>query len=364
MRKILLFFFLTFYGVLFAQTSDCNKLGAWLWYIDITGFSTHSQIADTLVSIGVKRVYVKVSDGQPNTSIWPELQDTSLVNAYKARGLEVWGWSYNYPGNAEAQSQALYLAAKTGYQGFVVDVETEFDGLSTPLSSLFAAFADKKQQAIAAGYADTHFQLYCTTWGNPADHNFQIGLIDPYIDGYMPQTYVEIWGASYVQNLAYWIQVGNEEYISLGATKPIHHIAALESGGMTPAQIDLFIQNSGPETSLWRIPGGQVPNTLWQTWNAIDWNADFCASSSTDVDPALFHLDCMPNPTNGKVQVGTKGESGILSIWDVNFRKMEPDMFVTIGENLQLDLAEYPPGMYILHFTTGKNVWVGKILKQ
>ena len=110
MKKILLSLLFVLPWVLSAQSPDCNKLGAWLWYIEITEFSTHTQIADTLASLGVKRIYVKVADGQPNPAIWPELNDSSLVNAYRSRGLEVWAWSYNYPGNSSAQAQALYLA--------------------------------------------------------------------------------------------------------------------------------------------------------------------------------------------------------------------------------------------------------------
>ena len=49
-----------------AQNDACNKLGTWLWYIEITGFDTHEELADSLVALGVKRVFVKVADGQPN----------------------------------------------------------------------------------------------------------------------------------------------------------------------------------------------------------------------------------------------------------------------------------------------------------
>lgn len=71
------------------DTDDCNHLGAWLWFIEITGFDTHAEIADSLSNMGVKRIYVKVADGGINPAVWPELLDASVVADYKSRGLEV-----------------------------------------------------------------------------------------------------------------------------------------------------------------------------------------------------------------------------------------------------------------------------------
>ncbi len=296
MKTLFSILFLSFTILTTAQNDGCNNLGAWLWYIDNTGFSTHAELADTLQSVGAKRIYLKVADGTINPTIWPELLDTNLVNAYHARGLSCWAWSYNYPtSNDSLQALALYRAAQTGYDGFVIDVEAEFDGDSSNLHDMFAAFETAKNLAIVAGYIDTTFKIYCTTWGNPADHDFRIDVIDPFVDGYMPQTYVEIWGQSYVNNLAYWIQVGNEEYASLGATKPIHHLCALESGGMTSAQIDTFFMTAGGESSLWRVPGGSVSQSLWNTWRQINWHHDFCAPSNTTI-VGQHSLIVYPNP--------------------------------------------------------------------
>jgi hypothetical protein len=358
------FSFLIFNAPLGAQIpTGCNKLGAWLWYIDITGFSTHAQIADTLAALGAKRIYVKVADGQPNPNVWPELLDTTLTAAYKARGLEVWGWSYNYTNNPTGQANALYLAAKTGYQGFVVDVETEFDGLTTPLSNLFSAFSAKKQQAIAEGWADSTFQLYCTTWGNPADHDFHIELIDPHVDGFMPQTYVEQWGPTYVQNLAYWIEVGNDEYASLGATKPLHHIVALEEGEITAAQINAFVQASGPETSIWRIPGGGVPTSFWQIWNQVNWRADFCEVSSTGELAENQALEISPNPVSDFATVQTNGLGGLLEAFDASGRLLFA-VKIPQGETAHsLDWSARAPGFYWLKFSTPEGSFWGKMVK-
>ena len=49
-----------------------------------------------------------------------------MPQAYQSRGLECWAWSYNYTNNPVEQAEALYIAAQTGYEGFIVDVEVEF----------------------------------------------------------------------------------------------------------------------------------------------------------------------------------------------------------------------------------------------
>ncbi len=347
-----------------AQQADCNKLGVWLWYIDITGFQAQAQIADTLRSLGIKRVYVKVADGTPNPTVWPELLDTNLVKAYRSRGIEVWAWSYNYTNNPSGQAEALYQAAKTGYQGFVVDVEMEFDGKTTPLTALFTAFAAQKQQAIAEHKADSTFQLYCTTWGNPKDHNFHLELIDPHVDGFMPQTYVEIWGPTYVNNLENWIEVGNQEYAMLGATKPVHHIAALETGGMTPADLDRFIAKSGPQTSLWRIPGGGVPLSLWNTWRQVNWRKNFCPPSGTEESDSLQPLALSPNPASDFLHIVTGGQPAVLSLYDATGHLVFSKKTDADDTSHLLDVRGYTPGLHFLRLkTTSAERW-GKWVKE
>lgn len=346
------------------ETEDCNKLGAWLWYIEITGFQTHAQIADSLSNLGVKRIYVKVADGQINPSVWPELLDEELVDTYQAAGLEVWGWSYNYPGNDSLQAEALYIAAETGYEGFVVDVEMEFDGDSTNLSNLFTAFTDAKDRAIMDGHASNDFQLYCTTWGNPIDHNYRIDVIDPFVDGFMPQTYVEVWGQTYINNQVYWIEVGNEEYEGLGATKPIHHICATESGVMTSAQINEFIQTSGPESSLWRIPGGGTPLSIWNDWAEVDWNMNFCDTVSNIADQSLQAYKVFPNPVIDVLQIQLEADfsNQFWTIYNLNGEQLKSGK--VFGNQYDIDLSGFLKGIYLLQIGDAKQTQLVKLIKM
>lgn len=245
-------------------------LGVWLWYVEGVGM-THAELAARLADLGVARIYVKVADGSADCGTWPELCDSSVAATYRAAGVEPWAWAYVYPGSARSQADALTSAASAGYAGYVLDIEVEFDGASSTLTDVLSAFRDARDAAVAAGTVDGGWELRATTWGNPADHDMRVDILDLYVDAHMPQTYVEVWGASYMAAAADWVEAGTCEYRALGATKPVHHIVSSEYGDITSAQIDAFIRASGSETSIWRVPGGGTPTSIWGDWATVDW---------------------------------------------------------------------------------------------
>lgn len=242
-------------------------LGVWLWYIEGIG-STHEALAQQLADLGVCRIYIKVADGGPDCGTWPELCDDTVPATYQSYGLEAWAWSYNYPGSSSTQAEALRDAVATGYQGYVLDLESEFDGETSTLTSLLSAFKTARDSVSSA--AD--FPIYVTTWGNPNDHGMRVDLMDSYVEAFMPQTYLEVWGSSYMADPEYWVEAGTCEFRSLGATKPVHHILSTEYDEISSDQLDRAILTSGPETSIWRVPGGGTPTSIWNTWEDINWS--------------------------------------------------------------------------------------------
>lgn len=273
--------------------SSNNNLGIWLWYIQNTAFASHADLADELKSMGVKRIYVKVADGSYDPSTWPEVNDQNLVNTYKNAGLEVYAWSYNYPGNEEAQANALYYAAKAGYDGYVMDIEIEFNGKTTELHTICNEFVKARTDAQNAGYADSDFKLACTSWGNPKDHNMNVDIIDQYVDFHMPQTYTEVWGV--LSNQEYYINLTEDEYKNdYGCTKPIYHICAAEKGEITTNQINEFINVAGPNTSIWVVPNPSMHSTIWPEIKGVNWNPDF----TTSIADIQSDFDAISEETN------------------------------------------------------------------
>ena len=284
-----------------------NKFGAWLWYIDEQGLNrTHTQLADELAALGVKRIFIKIADGTQNCNLFSDACSSTTTNIYKSRGIEPWAWAYNYPNSYTAQADALYYAAQYGYVGFVSDVEVEFNNTTTALHNLFQAFTDARTDAQSAGLADSSFAIGATTWGNPADQGMNVGIIDQYVDFHMPQTYVEVWGSSYMADPAYWIEVGDCEYRQLGAQKPIWHIVSTEYDQITPAQIEAFMSAAGPNTSIWRVPGGSVPQAVWNDWGNVNWERTSftpgnCSTGNNDLTDRLDGAGDPPPPTQASI---------------------------------------------------------------
>jgi hypothetical protein len=321
-----------------------NHFGAWIWKIDYTNLS-HTQLADKLSALGVKRVYLKVSDGRHEPSKFPELNNKHTVEIYKNRGLEVWAWSYNYPDNEAEQATCLTRAAKTGYAGYVLDLEIEFDDKPAELKKLLVAFDQAKKSAVKQDFTNNNFKLYCTTWGNPSVHRMSVGIIDKYVDAHMPQTYLEEWNYG-LKDPAAVIRKVNAEYRRMGAAKPIHHIASLQRGTLQARQLNEFFAASGAETSLWRVPGHGIPTRFWEIWGKLDWNYRFddpneaiklqkdtlrnialapaapeLPKIAKPVKPILTEFTAFPNPFGNQITIRCN-------------RVVEKDFFIQVSDGL------------------------------
>ncbi|MFO1250947.1 MAG: C39 family peptidase [Inhella sp.] len=283
-----------FYAGLTSAGTAKNKFGAWLFLISNTGM-THAQLADKLKSVGVKRIFIKIADGANSCNWFPDACSKTTTDIYKARGIEPWAWSYNYPGNEAAQANALKQAASFGYQGYVLDLEKEFDGTSTALENLLKAFSSAQAQARAAGTIQGDWYLTATTWGNPKDRGMRVDIIDKYVDAHMPQTYLDVWGPSYVAETKRWIETGNCEYRALGAKKPIWHIASNEKAFTSAAQQNEFFKIAGPHASLWVVPGAEVPLSQWNTMAAMNWQQTSW-DTSTACSAGNYQLASSPPP--------------------------------------------------------------------
>lgn len=277
-------------------TSNKNVFGVWLWYAKQLNKS-HEQIATELAAIGVKRIYIKIADGRDICSVklsYADVCDKNTAAIYKAKGVEPWTWSYNYtydiakePDAYATAAGAIRKSAEFGYRGHVLDIESEFDGKSKELEDLLMAFSVARAKARNDLLIDASYQLTATTWGNPADHNMNIAVIDKYVDAHQPQTYLEEWskGGKYAASIndpIARITAINQEYRSLGSTKPIWHIVSTDSNIITPAQLAEFFKGAGPYASIWRIPDGtQAPLTVFDKWKTLDWTRTVFTQTST-----------------------------------------------------------------------------------
>jgi hypothetical protein len=328
---------------------DENGLGIWLWYLGVTDFSSHSQLANALSDIGVEKIYVKVADGAYDPSTWPEVNDENLVNTYKNAGLDVIAWSYNRPGNEKEQADALYYAAKTGYESFILDVEVEYNGKTTALHTLFQEFEQARQDAIDNGYASSSFKIGCTTWGNPEDQGMHVEIIDQYVDYHMPQTYTEVWDV--LDNQEYWIDQTTQEYQDLGCSKPIYHICAAEEGRITSAQIDEYISIAGPNTSIWSVPKAEMHSSIWPVLQNVNWNFYDNYGTTNTGEIAMSkqsQVQVYPNPASSIIHLvkgGKKLKGSDISIYNVAGQCL---LNKEIPESGKVDVSALKEGFYVL----------------
>jgi hypothetical protein len=355
-----------------AQNSKCNNLGVWLWRLEYTNVKNHNDLADSLKRLGISRLYIKVLDGR-SFDKWTQHSDTALVKLYRKKGIDIWAWTYNYPNNEAAQAAVVEKVAKTGYSGLIVDVEVEFEDDSLALYKLFDAFGKARQNAINQGLITNKFELRCTTWGNPDFHDFNIKAIDPFVQGYMPQTYVEQWGKSYSNNLEKWIDEGTKEYKRLGATKPIYHIVASENNSsdttkyiITAAQLNRFITKAGSQTSVWAVPQKPV-NKIWNTWKSVTWKKDFaCPPTTEDAELAYFEqVSLFPNPFDDYINLDTGDYlfgSIDCQITDINGRVLKW-MTILDTNRIRIDTSDLEKGMYLLNIRSLDKTRTWKVVK-
>lgn len=322
-----------------------NKLGIWLWYLPDTKYNSHHSLASDLGKTGIKRIYVKVNDEGADHYFKPCL-DNGVVNAYKNQDLEVWAWGYNYPHSISNQAQAVYNAAKVGYEGYVLDVEKDFESSPNSLVELARAVYNAKQRAINNGYAEQDFKIYLSSFGNIMSHRYiKISAVDQYVDGYMPQTYLEVWGQKYMQNPEKYVRLDKEEYRQAGATKAIHNVISVEYGKIKSSQINRAFKTAGNEASIWRVPrwngGDPEPNQQWQIIRNVNWNMYQDGSETHQIN---LKATAIKPDDNYSVETVMSNQSNVdidnfaISLWinDKHYRK--EGLNIKAGENKSINI--------------------------
>lgn len=278
-------------------TTSSNKLGAWIWYIDEAGLvkNNHQDMASYLHEMGVQRVFIKISDinyqwqqnkisfagNNVSCGVWQDACEPENLKLYKDLGIEVWAWTYNDSHSYEEQADMLQAAYQVGYDGYVLDIEVEFDGNSAELEKLMQAH----QLRIESLNIDrANFPIAVTTWGNPKDHDMDIALLDDYVDVFMPQTYVEKWGSAYVDDIAGAINIGDCEYRELGASRPVWHIVSHEDGILDADSLSEFVTYAGPNASVWRVSNSNLMTEIAaMDWHATEFQQQDCSENNFDM---------------------------------------------------------------------------------
>jgi hypothetical protein len=207
-----------------------------------------------LASIGVKRVYLKVADG---SSFWSSQCTKPIVAAFKAAGIEVYGWGYHYAASDPAPDiAAVSKAMACGLAGYVVDIEAEAEGEGSdvPAAALLAGL----RPLVPAGC------LGYTSFGAVQLHpGVPWKTLNDGTDFAMPQIYYEEFrlGGSIDSTVAKCMTANQ----ALPHIKQILPIWSSEKGAQFPSTVgDLQPHlDKFPGSSIWRIPGLDEPGVAW-----------------------------------------------------------------------------------------------------
>ncbi|MCM0594082.1 MAG: peptidoglycan-binding domain-containing protein [Gloeotrichia echinulata DEX184] len=231
--------------------------GVWIWYLS----EIRSDYLEQLDKCHVKRIYLKVFDGkrnkQQNPTFWDWQCSPEIVQSFKSRGIEVYGWGYHYgTSDVEQQVEKVKQALDCGLDGYILDVEKEVKDQSTHphVEKLLLALRPLVKEGTL-GY---------TSFGYPEFHReIPWRMLDKYCDIALPQIYFEKF--SFKPTTQEKVEACFNAHKQLGLTKPILPIWGSETDSTNPAtaaELQNYL-NQYPGASIWRIPNTGERGEAW-----------------------------------------------------------------------------------------------------
>jgi hypothetical protein len=160
--------------------------GFFIWKIKNCESGNATSIASVAQAASLSHVLIKIADGAfvynydstNKVDLIPP-----VVQALRAKGLQVWGWHYIYGNSPAAEAQiAISQTKKYNLDGYVIDAEGEFD--KTGMSNAATTFVN----ALRAGLPNTPIAL--SSYRYPSLHaSFPWASFLAKCDYNMPQVY-------------------------------------------------------------------------------------------------------------------------------------------------------------------------------
>ncbi|BAY48119.1 peptidoglycan-binding domain 1 protein [Scytonema sp. HK-05] len=232
--------------------------GVWIWNLS----DIRSDYLDKLVERKVQRIYLKVFDGkfQGKPTFWDWQCSPEIIQDFKSRNIEVYGWGYHY-GTPDIARQVVKVrqALNCGLDGYIIDLEKEVEDTKTHTN------VDKLLSALRIIINQGTFGY--TTFGNPQLHpNVPWQILDKYCDIALPQIYFEKF--TFKPTTPEEVKDCLDAYKKLGLKKAILPIWGSESDTAKPAtaaELQDYL-NYYPGSSIWRIPN---EGERGEAWNLI-----------------------------------------------------------------------------------------------
>lgn len=248
-------------SALTAQAPSPSRDGRGLWIWDFERNAPAPERAAALaVKWGVSRVFIKSGNGHDRTR-WARNFQPKTLAPFLARGIEVWGFGYFYPGNVPDQDgrrwgtlQAQVEATATitlqpGVTGLVVDAEIEFENKREEAREL-CRLLRARLPTLKIAY---------TTFGWLRPHkDFPFEELDAHCgDAFLPQVY---WAFGWPGGVRDSLARLTRDRAARGLHAPVWPV---QSNERDPAvqDLDLFFRLAGPNASIFYLHPEDTPQT-------------------------------------------------------------------------------------------------------
>ena len=229
--------------------------GMWIWYVANAEGGDPAAIAARARSAGVRYVLVKCGDGAQSWSQFtPE-----LVAALKSEGVETHGWAYCYGDDVDGELAVAERCLAAGADGYVADVEAEYEGRW------------REAERFAAGLADLRARFPNTLIGySPLPvidyhQSLPYAQLNRVADVVLPQFYCRALGAQWTMD-ALWEQWRRWSGLWQGWDVPVPRIVPVGEAFGAATGDDLRAQ-AEPDMSFWEW--GQARDEHWSALAAL-----------------------------------------------------------------------------------------------
>jgi len=228
--------------------------GVWIWVLS----KLRSDYLDKLVERRATRVYLKVVDGASDPMFWGFQCTPEVVQQFKSRGIEVYGWGFHYgTADVDAQVAAVRQALDCGLDGYILDLEGHVENVSTHprVEALLLALRPLVKPGTL-GY---------TSFAHPGFHpRAPWRILDQHCDIALPQIYFELF--TFRPTNEEEVQACLESQRQAGLTKPMLPIWSSSPDAPQPAsasELQCYLRRF-PGSSIWRLPHvGEVGGKAW-----------------------------------------------------------------------------------------------------
>jgi len=264
--------------------------GIWIWKILQCEGGNANSIASIAANAGFSHVLIKIADAASAYNIDKATGKDLIppvVDAIRAKGLQVWGWHYVYGYNPSGEAAiAINQVKKYNLDGYVVDAEIEYQQAGRE------AVARAFMSSVRSGLPNTPIALSTYRW--PSYHKtFPYVAFLEKCDYNMPQVY---WMQAH--NPAYDLTKSFNEFKAISPYRPLIPTgAAFSESGWTPTADDLKVFSdtakslglSGCNYYSWDDCRNPLP-TQWNMLLSYNWPGDIVPPVPADILDKVFYV--------------------------------------------------------------------------